>query len=706
MSIRGVFLWFFLSVLPLRYLVAQGPLIPPDPPGPSMRTLTQVEPRIPIEAPTEITVSDAYYLTCSLGATSGMPAVRIAADQVTLDLNGFAIQGDGTAPGIMVDGAHRGLTIVDGCVHGCTIGLALESAADVRVANVQVHDNTQDGLVTGERALVRACQAWSNASDGIQVGESSLVLHCFSGANGDDGVELRANGTVEACTLTDNAYGLYAAGGALARNCAIHTNRIYGVLATDHSAVENCVLIGNASGIRCNNRCRIERNLCLANVSGAAIQGISANRITANTCWEGPIGIQLTGERNTVEDNSVAGHADNYDVREGNRLNLVLSEVPEALEWPCRVRLAHDLESDSSSAHAILVQANNVTIDLGGYALSGVGAVGIHGIKQGLGYKGLTVRRGTVSGFDGVGAAGLYLEGGDGRLEDVSAIDNTMGFVVASNAASAWAFAGCVAKDNNEDGFHLYRDAVLEACVAHSNGVQGLACYEGGDVRACLANGNGGDGILVGNGGVVHASRAEGNGATGIVGLEGSRLIDCAANGNGADGLEGRESSLISGCVASTNGLRGIRAKTGSIVRNCVANGNGSHGISPDSYVTIEACTMVNNAGHGLYGHQYDVVIGCRACGNGISDTGAGISVWQGCAVRDNVVMNNDVGIRATGVRNLIVRNNALNNTTNFDLVAQNAVGEAVVTPMSPAVTGSTGGSGVGSTDPWANFSH
>jgi hypothetical protein len=70
---------------------AQGSLAPPGAPAPTMKSLAQIEPRSPISlVPFTISVPGSYYLTTNV-TTTVSNAIVIAANGVTLDLNGFSI---------------------------------------------------------------------------------------------------------------------------------------------------------------------------------------------------------------------------------------------------------------------------------------------------------------------------------------------------------------------------------------------------------------------------------------------------------------------------------------------------------------------------------------------------------------------------------------------------------------------------------------
>jgi hypothetical protein len=83
------------------FALAQGALTPPGAPAPTMKTLTQIEPRTPLQAGATgvtantnggftISAPGSYYLSGNLTVASG-DGIKIDTNNVTLDLNGFTL---------------------------------------------------------------------------------------------------------------------------------------------------------------------------------------------------------------------------------------------------------------------------------------------------------------------------------------------------------------------------------------------------------------------------------------------------------------------------------------------------------------------------------------------------------------------------------------------------------------------------------------
>ena len=101
--------------------------MPPGPPAPLMKTLDQVEPRIPIDGTHtppgasdelfRISAGGSYYLTANLNGVSGKNGIVIAASGVTLDLNGFDVAGvTGSGSGIKSLASLENIRVCNGRV--------------------------------------------------------------------------------------------------------------------------------------------------------------------------------------------------------------------------------------------------------------------------------------------------------------------------------------------------------------------------------------------------------------------------------------------------------------------------------------------------------------------------------------------------------------------------------------------------------------
>ena len=191
-----------------------------------MKTLKQVEPRIPITSvPLTITQSGSYYLTGNLQITAGdNTAISIQANDVTLDLMGYRLKGSGGAIseiGVLIDG-HSNVEVRNGIIEGFS-GSAVNSQAGsvgCRLTNLRVSNGFLNGLaIFGTGHVVDGCVV-SGYDAGIYASEGCIITNNI---------------------ICNNKTGIAFATG----NCYIHGNMLFGNTTANMATCSPPCTLGN-----------------------------------------------------------------------------------------------------------------------------------------------------------------------------------------------------------------------------------------------------------------------------------------------------------------------------------------------------------------------------------------------------------------------------------------------------------------------------
>ena len=319
----------------LSICFAQGSLTPPGAPAPAMKSLDQIEPRTPIPfLPYYIFTAGSYYVVSNLtGIGAGNDGIVVAADDVTVDLNGFTLFSGGSGgSGVHVGfGTHTNLWVRNGTLKGWgTAGVDALNATGSQFDHIQVYGNGGNGMTVGSGSTIKDSTAQANGLIGISAGNGAAISHCFALTNGSYGFDESYDGGVfDACVALNNANTGFHVGGSRVVNCIAKGNGLDGIDAYNGSLVSGCLCSYNVlSGISLGMNSVALDNDCVNNNSSASVsdagilQFFGPGRIEGNHISYG-VGVGITvsaGQTKVVViRNTTAGNTNNaYSIPAGN----------------------------------------------------------------------------------------------------------------------------------------------------------------------------------------------------------------------------------------------------------------------------------------------------------------------------------------------------------------------------------------------------
>lgn len=348
-----------------------GPLDPPmGPITPTYKTLTEVEPRIAINAVNtpgdagstfRITEPGSYYLTGNVIGVAGKNGIEVAVDNVTIDLNGFQLIGmENSREGICVTATgSRLVSIRNGSVRGwgesgvCTVNVSGSVLLELRAWN-----NAGRGIEAGPSAVIRNCTAQANLLEGITVGNNGSLSGCTVQENTGAGMVLGNGSVVDGCTSGHNlGVGIIAGTGCTLTSTTVRYNGVdgfqldYGCTITASTAAFNardgfatlgagvsirgCTSEANTrDGLRALADCIIADSTFDSNGYGSGVgAGIHTmgfhNRIEGNNITDCDVGIQVDVAHSVIIRNTLADNGVNLVIAPGNMAGALVTNETE-----------------------------------------------------------------------------------------------------------------------------------------------------------------------------------------------------------------------------------------------------------------------------------------------------------------------------------------------------------------------------------------
>lgn len=305
------------------------------------------EGRIPIYQPTSITTPGHYVVTRNISIVAG-DVIRIASNNVALDLNGHTLSSSATTGNIVsVSAGLSEVSVRNGRLSGGSHGVHASDGNRVRLERLEISDSADAGirLAHMDFAEVLSCR--------VVGANSSSALGTDLGAIHIDGTPV--DGRVDDNTVISTFFdGIRLEGlqsGEVARNVVLSPSLLCsscgsGLLITGNGGnhVESNILRdGRGPGmIIASPGSHIHKNSVTGNAEGGISIASNGNQVLENVVvgngdnLDGPWGIIVSGSDNRIKGNEVQGNLGHGIHIAGGSRNLIddnLIEGHSTLVW-------------------------------------------------------------------------------------------------------------------------------------------------------------------------------------------------------------------------------------------------------------------------------------------------------------------------------------------------------------------------------------
>jgi hypothetical protein len=338
----------------------------------------------------------------------------------------------------------------------------------------------------------------------------------------------------------------------------------------------------------------------------------------------------------------------------------------------------------TSTGTAITISADNVTIDLCGFTLTGPGSGATYGIYINMVRKNIEIHHGTIKnfGYDGIASdAGT----GDCRIIGVQLMGNKRHGIYLSDGIHD-IVKDCTVYDNggsfagNVYGIYIAINSTAVGNKVHSNGswatgnVYGIIADDN-----CTVTGNTVHGIGLNAVGTVNGIKTKvsssiiGNtvrtvSGIGIVSTSMCQILENRVTGN-SGGISSGDYGIISRNVISQNASYGISAGDYVMITdNNVSNNQGSGITCTGGYITKNTVSQNNTSA--AVGQGGIVVSKHSQVKENTLEGNAKNNIYIGAfrnSIEGNVMSGSDYGINFAGTGNVYINNRATCNGTNYN---------------------------------------